>query len=101
LRFLSPKQSCHLNKTARRGSRAYSEIEVRSADPGKVAAKQMSANEPSTERGIKPGVRQAELVGLLGSWRERGKSGEMMIVYAITDPNADFLVPTFSMNPRL
>ena len=67
---------------------AYSEIEVRSADPTKVAAKQLATNELSTERGVKLGMRRAELVRLLGPCfrRERGKAGEAIIVYAITDP---------------
>jgi hypothetical protein len=66
---------------------AYAEIEVRPADPAKRAAKQVPANELSTERGIKLGMRGAELVRLLGTCfrRERGEEGETIVVYAITD----------------
>jgi len=67
---------------------AYAEIEVRPADPAKPAAKQIPAPHLSTERGVKLGMRQADLVRLLGPCfrRERGKAGETMVIYAITDP---------------
>jgi hypothetical protein len=68
---------------------AYAEIEVGPADSTKRAAKQMPAAELSTERGVKLGVRRADLVRLLGTCfrRERGKAGEAIIVYAINDPD--------------
>jgi hypothetical protein len=72
---------------------AYAEIEVRPADPFKPAAKQMSVPELSTERGVKLGIQQADLVKLLGTCfqLERGKAGETIIVYAITDQNHPLL----------
>ena len=68
---------------------SYSEIEVGSADASKAPAKWMSADELSTERGIKLGMPREELVRTLGPCfrRERGKAGEVVIAYAITDPN--------------
>jgi hypothetical protein len=73
---------------------AYSEIEVRPADPTKRAAKQVPANELSTERGVKLGMRGTELVRLLGTCfrRERGKDSETIIVYAINDPKHALLM---------
>lgn len=73
---------------------AYSEIEVRPADPTKVAARQLPANELSTERGVKLGMRRAELVRLLGTCfrSERGKGDEAIVVYAITDPKHALLM---------
>ena len=73
---------------------AYAEIEVRPADPTKVAARQLPANELSTERGVKLGMRRAELVRLLGTCfrSERGKDEEAIVVYAITDPKHALLM---------
>jgi hypothetical protein len=71
----------------------YAEIEVRPAHRANTAAKRMSVPELSTERGVKLGMRQADLVRLLGTCfrRERGKAGEAIIVYSITDPNHPLL----------
>jgi hypothetical protein len=67
---------------------SYNDIEVRPAKAGGPSGKQLPSREFSTERGIKLGMRQEELVRTLGSCfrRERGKAGEAVIVYEISDP---------------
>ena len=66
---------------------AYAEIEVGPADPTKVAARQLPANELSTKRGVRRNA-AGELVRLLGTCfrSERGKGDEAIVVYTITDP---------------
>jgi hypothetical protein len=67
---------------------SYNEIEVRPA-PGGGTGKRVPFAELATERGIKLGMREAELTRTLGSCfrREGGKGGESIIVYAIDDPD--------------
>ena len=72
---------------------AYNEIEVRPADPARPGVRRVPVSEFATERGVKLGMRQEDLVRTLGSCfrRERGKAGEAVIVYRIEDPEHPLL----------
>ncbi|KAA2235550.1 hypothetical protein [Salinarimonas soli] len=72
---------------------AYSEIEVGPADPDATAVPTMPGVALATERGVRLGMRRADVVRLLGPCfrREQGSHGEAVIAYAITDPGHPLL----------
>jgi hypothetical protein len=66
---------------------SYNEIEVAPAAPGGSRAKRLPVAAFATERGVKLGMPERALIGLLGNCftRQRGKTGESVIQYAIND----------------
>ena len=68
---------------------SFNEFEVRPARPEKNDGKRLPFRAFATERGIELGISEQALTEKLGSCfrRERGKSGETLLVYEITDPN--------------
>jgi len=71
---------------------SYNEIEVRLTTPANAKGKRLAVPVLATERGIRLGLREAELTRTLGSCfrRQRGKRGETVIRYEITDPGHRF-----------
>jgi hypothetical protein len=66
---------------------SYNEIEVRPRKAGDPAGRQVGATAFATERGIKLGLSEKDVVARAGPCfvRKRGEAGERILAYAIED----------------